>query len=474
MESSLFDQHDALGLAELVRNGQCSPGELLDEALRRTELLNPKLNAIVVRLDDLAKDQLDNLPNGPFRGVPFLLKDLYVSLAGAPLSNGSKAFRDQVPTHDSYITERYRRAGLVIFGRSASPEFGLTTTTESQLFGATRNPWNLTHTSGGSSGGASSAVAAGILPAAHASDGGGSIRIPASCCGLFGLKPSRGLVSMAPEAAEGWGGMSCHHAITRSVRDSAALLDAVAGNTAGDPYSAPHFPSTFLSATKRPPHSLRIALTTTPFTDVDSHPECVQAAETAAELCRELGHEVVEARPEVDAEALSRAARVVVATNTAAALHKRGNELGRPLKADDVEPITWGNAQTAQRFSALDYLSAIETVHDTGRKVGNFLERFDVLLSPTMPAPPQPIGALALDHQNPQEYLINLKNTIGFTQLFNAAGAPAMSVPLATSTSGLPIGIQFGAALGHDDLLFALAAQLEQARPWFDRRAKLD
>ncbi len=468
--SPSFDDCDALGLAELVRSGAASPEELLDEALHRTDERDPEINAVVIRLEERGRDQLGALPNGPFRGVPFLLKDLHVALAGAPLTNGSRSYLGNVPTHDSHITERYRRAGLVIFGRTASPELGLTTTTESALYGATRNPWNRELTAGGSSGGAAAAVAAGIVPAAHASDGGGSIRIPAACCGLFGLKPSRGLVSMAPEKGEGWGGLSTNHAITRSVRDSAALLDATAGVVPGDPYSAPRESGTFAQAIERKPRPLRIAVSTRPFTDIDVDDECVRAVEGTRRLCQELGHTVVDADPVCDIHALGRAARVIVATNVAANLAARGIERGKPVSESEVEPLTWGNVRAADQFSAQDYLTAIESIHSIGRQMGNFFERYDVLLTPTMPAPPQPIGALALDHANPTEYLINLKRTIGFTQIFNVSGGPAMSVPLHWSDDGVPVGVQFGCALGGDALLLNLGAQFERVQPWFSRR----
>ena len=467
--AALYEHSDALDLAQSVADQYVSAEELLDEALRRTEEA-ADLNAIVSLFPDQAHDQLTALPNGRFRGVPFPLKDLHVAMAGVPLTNGSRAWADQVPTHDSYLTERYRRAGLVLFGRTASPELGLTTTTESRLWGQTRNPWNRDFTAGGSSGGAAAAVAAGIVPIAHASDGGGSIRIPASCCGLFGLKPSRGLVSFAPEKGEGWGGLSGNHAVTRTVRDSAALLDAVAGKAPGDPYTAPRPEAGFSARLERPPASLRIAYTTEPFVDTNTDPECVAALEQALRLCEDLGHTLVEARPKIDAGSLALAARTILATNVAAALRERADELGRPITEEDVEPVTWKNLRLAERLSALDYLGAIETVHATGRVVGRFFEGFDLLMTPTMAAPPKPLGALALDHPEPGVYLEHLKQTIGFTQLFNCSGGPAMSVPLAMSSDGLPIGIQFAADLGQDERLLRLARQLEQTAPWSERR----
>ena len=467
--AAIYDASDAHEMARLVADHAVSAEALLEEALRRADD-HADLNALVALFPDQAHDQLGALPNGRFRGVPFPLKDLHVAMAGVPLTNGSRAWADQVPTHDSYITERYRRAGLVLFGRTASPELGLTTTTESRLWGQTRNPWNLEFTAGGSSGGAAAAVAAGIVPIAHASDGGGSIRIPASCCGLFGLKPTRGLVSFAPEKGEGWGGLSTNHAVTRTVRDSAGLLDVVAGNAPGDPYTATRPPHGFSAQLDRPPASMRIAYTTEPFADTETDPECIAALEEALRLCESLGHTVIEARPEVDASTLALAARTILATNVAATLRSRAEELGRPITEEDVEPVTWKNLRLAEHLSALDYLDAIETVHAIGRDVGRFFEGFDTLLTPTMPAPPQRLGALALDHAEPRVYLENLKRTIGFTQLFNCSGGPAMSVPLAMSSDGLPLGIQFAADLGQDERLLRLARQLELAAPWSERR----
>lgn len=465
--------HDALGLSELVRSGEIRARDLLETAVSLAERVDPEIRSVVCRFDALAEDQLEALPGGPLCGVPFLLKDLNLHMAGTPLTHGSRMFRDHVSRHDSHLVERYRRAGLVIFGKTATPELGLTTTTESRLFGRTRNPWHLDHTAGGSSGGAAAAVAAGIVPAAHASDGGGSIRVPASCCGLFGLKPSRGRVSAAPDKGEGWAGLSAQHAITRSVRDSAALLDAAAGAAPGDPYAAPGLARPLLDEVARPPGRLRIAWTATAFNGSPSEASAVTAVEEAVALCEELGHELVEAAPEVDARDLRRAPRVVASAGTLLMIEERALELGREPTPNDVEPVTWNMMEAARQADPRDYPRAVETLHAIGRAVGRFFEGFDALLSPTMAAPPDRLGVLALDNPDGSEFGRALKASIGFTQLMNVAGNPAMSVPLHWSLDGLPLGVQFAAAYGREDLLFRLAGQLEEARPWAHRHPPL-
>jgi Asp-tRNA(Asn)/Glu-tRNA(Gln) amidotransferase A subunit family amidase len=324
---------------------------------------------------------------------------------------------------------------------------------------------------GGSSGGAAAAVAAGIVPAAHATDGGGSIRVPASCCGLFGLKPTRARVPAGPDVGEGWSGLSAAHAITRSVRDSAALLDATCGEAIGDPYCAPGRGRPYLDEVGSSPGRLRIAWTTIAFNGADTHTDCIAATLAAVQLCRELGHHVTEARVPIDAAALGAATRLIVGANVQAAIDGRAAELGRAVEPErDVEPITWATARAAAQQRPADYVRATRVIHATGRAVAAFFESFDVLLSPTMAAPPQPIGALSLRHADSTSYAANLAKTIGFTQLMNVAGNPAMSVPLFWSADGLPIGVQFAGRFGDEATLFRLAGQLEAARPWQQRR----
>jgi Asp-tRNA(Asn)/Glu-tRNA(Gln) amidotransferase A subunit family amidase len=305
---------------------------------------------------------------------------------------------------------------------------------------------------------------------AHATDGGGSIRIPASCCGLFGLKPTRARNPLGPDAGEGWGGASVAHAVTRSVRDSAALLDATSGPDVGDPYWAPPPPAPFLDEVGRAPGRLRIALTTTAFNGQAVHAECAQAARAAAKLCASLGHHVEEARPQIDAEALGMAVRIIVGANVRAALEARAAALGRPLVESDVERVTWGRVLEGGKFTAWEYARSIAVVHRTGRMVARFFTRWDVLLSPTMCQPPYPLGVMDMSTTDDAAYLDAILSSIGFTSLFNSAGNPAMSIPLAWSSEGLPIGVQFAGRFGDEATLFRLGAQLESAQPWAERR----
>ena len=469
-----FERYDGLGLAELIRTKEATPEEVLAATLERIDGRNPAINAVVTRMDDHARAAIRaGLPDGPFKGVPYLLKDLGALYTGVVTSYGSGLFASNVPDHDSEIVARMKRAGLVIVGKSNTPEMGIAPSTEPRLFGPTRNPWNLGHSAGGSSGGAAAAVAAGMLPMAHATDGGGSIRIPASACGLFGLKPTRARNPMGPDAGEGWSGASIGHAVTWSVRDSAALLDATSGPDIGDPYWAPPPARPFLEEVGRDPGRLRIALTTTPWLAGPVDPECAEAVRGAAKLCASLGHHIEEARPQFDEAAWGQASRTIVVASLTFTLETRAAALGRPLSQDDVERITWERVQEARAFSAADYARAIHTVHRTGRAVARFLEQYDILLTPTMAKPPHPLGVLSLSNPDSAAFLAARTASVGFTALFNSSGHPAMSVPLAMSKSGLPLGVQFVARFGDEATLFRLASQLEAAQPWKDRRPPL-
>jgi len=466
-----YESYDALGLAELVRKGDVTPAELLDAALARVSARDHELRAVNMDFEPLARRALAaGLPDGPFRGVPFLLKDLHAQVAGERLTFGSRLFANFVSDTDSELVVRYRRAGLVVFGRTASPELGLTATTESALFGDTHNPWSLGRTPGGSSGGASAAVAAGILPAAHASDGGGSIRIPASCCGLFGMKPTRARVPMGPHAGEGWGGMSTAHAVTRSVRDSAALLDATQGPDLGAPYHAPAPHRPYLEEVSEAPGALHIAVQTTTFNGAPTDPECAAVALDAAKLCESLGHRVEGATLEIDREALARATQVLIGANVQATTEPAAAALGRPLGPELVEPVTLAIVEAARSATAADYAKAVRTIHAVGRAVETFFTRFDVLLTPTMAMQPARLGELALSNAPGAAYGEKLARCVGYTSLFNSSGNPAMSVPLGTASDGLPLGVQFAARFGDEATLFRLAGQLERARPWAHRR----
>jgi len=469
-----FERYDGLGLAELIRTKEVAVEEVLAATLERIEARNPALNAVVTRMDEQARAAIRaGLPDGPFKGVPYLLKDLGALYTGVVTSNGSNLFASYLADHDSEIVARMKRAGLVIVGKSNTPEMGIAPSTEPRLHGVTRNPWSLGHSAGGSSGGAAAAVAAGMLPMAHATDGGGSIRIPASACGLFGLKPTRARNPMGPDAGEGWSGASIGHAVTWTVRDSAALLDATSGPDVGDPYWAPPPARPFLSEVGRDPGRLRIALTTTPWIEGPVDPECAEAARAAGRLCESLGHHIEEARPQIDEAAWLKSTLVIVTASLGFALKTRAAALGRALKSDDVERITWERVELGRTFSATDYARAIHTVHRTGRAVARFLEGYDVLITPTMAKPPHPLGVLSLSSPDSAAFTVARSASVGFTSLFNSSGHPAMSVPVAMSRSGLPLGVQFVARFGDEATLFRLASQLEAAAPWKDRRPRL-
>lgn len=466
-----YEQYDALGLAELVKRGETSAETLLEAAISRTEARDAAVGAVVIRMfEEARKTVAAGVPNGPFEGVPFLLKDLHLVWPGVLLTNGSRLFADFVPELESELVARYRKAGLVVFGKTHSPEYGLTTSSESRLFGQTRNPWNPDHTAGGSSGGASAAVAAGILPLANASDGGGSIRIPASCCGLFGMKPTRGRTPLGPSSGEGWAGMSAVHAVSRSVRDSAALLDATAGPDLGAPYAAQPPTRPFLDEVSRAPGRLQIAIQTQAWNGIEPHADCLTALGDAVALCRDLGHEVEEAPFSVDPAILTPATITILSANTRAMMEQRAKVLGRPLREDDVESGTWALASLSQKHSATDYVTAVQTIHATGRALARHLESYDAVLSPTMATPPHPLGLLSLSNPDRAAQGVAVLQTVGYTQLANITGHPAMSVPLFWNDAGLPIGVQFMGRMNEEGLLFQLAGQIEAARPWFERR----
>ncbi|MHA1154426.1 MAG: amidase [Alphaproteobacteria bacterium] len=471
MAISDYGDYDALGLAGLVRAGQVSASELLDEALARVKASNPKLNAVTIHAEALARQAIAaGLPEGPFTGVPMLLKDLGQFCSDLPLTNGSRFSSAKAPSYDGNLTERYKRAGLVIHGRTASPEFGLTTTTESRRHGATRNPWDREYSTGGSSGGAAAVVAAGVIPAAHATDGGGSIRIPASCCGLFGLKPTRGRISSGPDAGEGWNGLAIGHAVTRSVRDSAALLDVASGSAPGDPYWAEPPVRPFLEEVGADPGRLRVALCLDTFNGTPLDPACAARAREAASLCESLGHRVEEAGPEIDRPVVQDAALAIISVQTALLLDLLSRELERTCAPDDVERATWRMAEVGRGISGVRFQEALDSLHMAGRQLGSFFQRHDILLTPTQPMPTPRLGWLDPDSEDQETYGERVLQSIGFTAFYNVTGVPAMSVPLHWTEGGLPQGTQFVAAYAQEAVLFRLAAQLEAAQPWARRR----
>jgi amidase len=466
-----YERYDGLGLAELVKTRAVTAKELLNAAVERIEARNPAVNAVVNKMYDRAEAAIAaGLPAGPFTGVPYALKDLAVYYAGTVTSSGSAFFRDAVADHDSEMVARMKRAGLVILGKTNTSEFGLSPSAEPRLFGPTRNPWNRERSAGGSSGGAAAAVAAGMLPIAHGTDGGGSIRIPAACCGLFGLKPTRARTPMGPDLGENWSGSSVGHAVTRSVRDSAALLDATAGPDVGDPYWAPPPRGPYLAEVGVHPGRLKIAVATKPWTGHSVDSPCLDAVASAAKLCADLGHRLEEASPPVDEELHAKARRIIRAANTRATLGARGKALGREVRPEDVETITWMTAEIARSVTAADYAWAIRAAHQIGRVIGRFFTQYDLLLTPTMCHPPLELGVLSMSSPDPDVYSRAHPRAVAFTAVFNTAGNPAMSVPLHWA-DGLPIGVQFAAPFGAEATLFRLAAQLEAAQPWAARRS---
>jgi amidase len=490
MNGDDYQRHDGLGLAELIRNRAVSPGEVVDAAIARAEAVNPRLNAIIAPLYEQARQGSQAESSAPFYGVPFLLKDMTQALPGVPLSLGSRYFRDFVPDHHGELTSRYLRAGLVIIGKTNTPELGLLPTTEPELWGPTRNPWNTEHSAGGSSGGSAAAVAAGIVPFAHANDGGGSIRIPASCNGLFGLKPSRGRVPLGPDLAEGWAGLVCEHVVSRSVRDSAAALDATHGRDLGAPFDAPAPERPYLEEVGRDPARLRIAFSAEPMLAEGAPAGAADAIADAAGLLQDLGHEVVEEHPRgIDWALLREAFLTVVAAETASTVFGLQHLVGRPPRRHDFEQQTWFLAQIGRSLRADAYVTARAELYRIARQLAAWREPYDLVLTPTLNGPPPRLGELlptpvervqmaimsrlpirALWRHALREAARRNFNYAAFTPIDNVTGCPSMSVPLFWTGSGLPVGVMFTAPYGDEGTLFRLAGQLERARPWFDRR----
>ncbi len=466
-----YDSLDAVGLAALIARKELSAAEVLEAAIARIEARNPALNAVVHTQFDTARAAVKaGLPAGPLQGVPYLLKDLYALDSGVPCSNGSRLYDGFVADHDTTLVARLKAAGMVIVGRTNTPEFGLNMATEPVRWGPARNPWDLMRSAGGSSGGAAAAVAARMVPAAHATDGGGSIRIPAANCGLFGLKPPRGRNSAGPDVGEGWSGLAAGHTVSRSVRDSAAILDITAGPAPGDPYWAPPPARPFRDELGADPGRLRIALMTATPSGEKVHPECIAAAVNAAKLCETLGHHVEEAAPAIDAQQLAFAMRVIIGANLRNGMDLRLQALGREQRQGDVERITALWAQDARRHTSTDYARALLLIHMLGRRFGAFFEKYDLLISPTLANPPLKLGATDMMSDDLDLYNAMLFTQIPFTPPFNATGCPAASLPLHWTGDGLPIGVQIGAGFGNEAVILRLAAQIETAQPWADRR----
>ena len=460
-----YGSYDGVGLAELVRNKQVSAADLLDEALARTANVDPDINAVVVKHYDFAERQIEKgLPDGPFTGVPFLLKDLEL-LEGTRTTFGANVFRDFVADPSSTLAQRFLNAGLTIFGKSASPEWGLLPTTEPRLHGPTKNPWNLAHSSGGSSGGAAAAVAARIVPVAHASDGGGSIRIPASACGVFGMKPTRARNPFGPDRGEGWGGFSVGHVVSISVRDSAAMMDAISGPELTSIYHAPPPERPFAEEVRRECGRLRIA-----FTDVSPHGEAIDgeiaaAVRDVAALLEKLGHHVEWRAPKLPADPAV-VLQNIIGANTALSVRQTEQRFNRAMTDDDYEHLTLAMAHNARNTSATDYVASEFAAYQISRALSEFMASCDVFLAPTLCAPPLRLGELNAMARDLSHIAPTLRRYMPGTSMFNISGQPAMSVPLAWSKAGLPLGMMFAARFGDEATLFRLAAQLEQERPW--------
>ncbi|MEO1322167.1 MAG: amidase [Pseudomonadota bacterium] len=468
-----YASYDATALAELVAKKDVSPSELLNEAITRAEAAQNELNCFSAMFPEVAEGQIsDGIPAGPFSGVPMAVKDLGFDIEGQPITNGSLAFKGNIATRDSVLCDRYKAAGFTLFGQTTSPEFGLTTTTESLLYGATRNPWDTTRTSGGSSGGASACVAAGVIPMAHASDGGGSIRIPAGCTGLFGMKPSRGRTPMGPATTEGWNGQSTVHAVSRSVRDNAALLDATHGREIGSRYVAPEPDSTFLSALDHDPKPLKIALWTTAPNGTVPDPDAQAGLDATRKLLEELGHHVEEAGPMLNGEELGKSLMVTVSAAIAMVMEARGEALGRELGPEDMEPVTARFVEFGNSIPMKELMKATQASITAGLQYEHFLVDggYDMVLSPTMSRVPDKIGVLSLNPADMDAYTEAVTTFAPWCAISNQAGSAAMSVPLHWTAENLPIGMMFGARTGNEWELYQLAGQLERAAPWADRR----
>jgi len=488
-----YRRYDALGLAELVKKGDITAAELTEIAIQRAEAVNPSINAISYKMYDTAREMANVVDvEAPFVGVPFLIKELGIHVKGTPQRRGSKGYENYISTDDSFLTQQFRTAGFTFLGKSNTPEFGLTPYTEPKAYGATRNPWDTKRTAGGSSGGSAAGVAAGIVPIATASDGGGSIRIPASCNGLFGLKSSRGRVSLGSQHGEWWSGAVVEGCVSRSVRDSAAFLDWVIGNAPGDLYLTPYPERPYSEEIERSPKSLKIGFSNKHTLGQVIDPECIKAVEKAAKLLESLGHHVEEVSLPYRKEDLTEVFLTMVVAEVAADLEEMSRNIGRKVRLTDVETTTYALSLLGNAFSAKDFALRKRQWNDIARRMGAFHQNYDLLLTPTVSMPPFEIGTL--QPASSELSALNIINTLGLssvlktmvnplaektfayiphTPISNMTGQPSMSVPLHWTTEDLPVGVMFTAALGREDLLLQLAGQLEKAQPWFAKTPDL-
>ncbi len=489
---TLYSEHDGLGMADLVRRGEVTPLELVEESIRRIEALNPQINAVVHKMYDQARATAQSdLPDGPFKGVPFLLKDLLAEYAGEPLRSGSCFFKDYVSKEDTELVRRFKSTGAVVLGKTSTSEMGILGTTETELYGTTHNPWDLGRSAGGSSGGSAAAVASGMVPIASGGDGGGSIRIPSSYCGTFGLKPTRGRNPGGTIAGAYWFDIAVEHILTRSVRDSAAMLDATRGYHPGVPHSPTDPERPYLDEVQRDPGKLRIAYTKQSILGKNVHPDCITGLEATLGVLEDLGHTLIEDVPDIDGPITAMAWLTLVANGTAAEIAAAEKKLGKKARSGDFEAPTWALILVARRMRASRLIDAMRIAEKTTHIMSKFLQEYDLLLTPTVATPAPKLGELLvqgtlrtaveiLSSLNAAWILdaANLLQTgaedgvefVPYTPLINMTGGPAMSVPLYWNEAGLPIGMHFMADYGGEDKLFRLAGQLERAQPWFNRR----
>lgn len=470
-----YRHYDALGLAELIAKKEISAREVVDEAIARAESLNPVLNAIVFKAFNQARERaLADLPQGPFTGVPILLKDMRAGAKGMPIRNGSRMVPAVLAANDSALVTRYRAAGLIPTGKTNVPEFGILPTTESRLYGPARNPWNVEHSTGGSSGGSAAAVAARIVPIAHATDGGGSIRIPASCCGLVGLKVSRGRITQGPDAADSTSGLSVDHVVTRSVRDCAAALDISCTPDPGDPYFALPAEGSYLEGMARPPDRLTIAVSFRGPTGAPHDPQVTRALEKTAKLVEDLGHRVEEVLPPLDHAEMTPAFLTIWAGNAALAVESIERATGAKPSLEVLEGLTYGLYLAGMKITAVQHMLAQQTMNRAARTMAQFHAQYDVWLTATLGRPPNRLGMIDIDEQYALRAMTPLMDYVPYTAWQNATGQPAINLPLHWSAEGLPLGVQFVGRSGDEMTLLRLAGELETAQPWSDRTPDLD
>ncbi|HSM94867.1 MAG TPA: amidase family protein [Rhizomicrobium sp.] len=469
-----YGKHDGLGLGTLVREKQVSALELVDEAIARAERINPKINAIIFKAFDVARDTAKKaVPDGPFSGVPMLLKDMRAGAIGMPTRSGSRLMPPILADHDATLVRRYRAASLVPLGKTNVPEFGILPVSESKLYGAARNPWNTEHTPGGSSGGSAAAVAAGIVPLAHATDGGGSIRIPASCCGLVGLKVSRGRITQGPDNADSTAGLSVDNCVTRTVRDTAAMLDLSCPPDLSDPYFAPAPQGSYLEGIGSEPRRLKIAVATSNYRGAPFHPDVAEAMQKTVKLCEQLGHVVEEAKPALDSEEMTTAFMTLWATATAFGVETLAFMTKQKPSLENIEGLTMGLYERGKTIPAVRQIWAQQTLYRIARIMGKFHEQYDLWLTPTLAQPPLRIGTIDIDEQDVEAAFAPIIDYVPFTATQNATGQPAINLPMHWNKANLPIGVQFVARSGDEMTLLKLAAQIEAAQPWFDKYPQL-